>query len=98
MNQTQELIYQQKIKELKEENQTLKDQVNAFKESISLLEAEVDVKGVDMIAAIKEFQQMTKETRENLRELKRLKQELIRQRAEYELRMEEAVRNIIGDF
>ena len=96
-DQTQELIYKQTIADLKAENKSLKEKIVSFETILKDLQDQVDVKGVDMIQAIKDFQEMSRETRVHLKEIKALKNELILKKAEYEKRMEEAVRNIVGD-
>lgn len=92
----QELIYQQTISNQKEEIAKLKEQLERDKELIAMLQEQADLKGMDMIAYVKEFETTMEEAKSYVNEAKELRNTLILEKAKYQELVEEALRNILG--
>ena len=89
-------IYKQIIQQQKEEIENLKKINQDYALALNFLSQNSDVDKTDLIKVIDEFKELTKQARQNLREVEELKKQLINEKAKHQMRLEEALRNIIG--
>lgn len=94
----QEIVLKQLYDEQREEIKTLKEQNQRLIEGMKILKEQAEANGMDVLAYIQEFNDLVGEARKNLIEIKDLKRQMYEQKAQYQQRIEEAMKSIVGEY
>lgn len=85
--------YEQIIQQQGEEIEKLKKQNHDYAMALEFLTQNVDI---DMIKTAREYNDLIRQTKQALDEIKEIKNKIIQEKAQYQKRMDEALKNIIG--
>lgn len=97
MDSKLDLIRKNEIYQLKQKLEAAMKENEELREAMRLLQNEAEENDIDMIASMRLFKQILKETQENLAEVKALKRQMETEKAKYIRRMDEALKEIVGD-